>query len=149
MVTQLVSVRGRGKSTQIQTQICQAPKARSWPRHLAVSAGSAGVVLDRESHRDSFLVKKTNFKNHRFLYCLKLTLTTAGKAYIKESSYPFSLEQEKKKSNECYFILVHLRINCVRKAGSIFCCQRQVPEAALQCSNTDTLWPSEPSQSPP
>lgn len=54
------------------------------------------------------------------------------------------MEQEKKKSpNECYFILVHL--SYVKKAGSISCCQRQGPEASLQCSNTDTQWPSQPS----
>lgn len=53
-----------------------------------------------------------------------------------------------KKSNEYYFFLVHRRISCARKAGSIFCCQRQVPETWLQCSNTDTLWPSKPSLGP-
>ena len=79
---------------------------------------------------------------------LNLTLTAAEKVHIEEFLSLF-FGAEKKKSNECYFILAHLRVSWVRKAGSISCCQRQVPETSLQCSNSDTMWPSQVSPAPP
>lgn len=93
-----------------------APKPRIWPRPLAVSAGALGVVLGRQSHLDGFLMKKINFKNHRSLHRLKLNTHSSWKSiYQREFLFLLSGAEKKKKSNECYFILVHLRVSWVRK----------------------------------
>lgn len=64
--------------------------------------------------------KKSIFKSRCLFCCLKLTHT--AQQYIKENSYPFSLEQEKLKG-----MLFHpcAPERCVKEAGSISSCQGQ------------------------
>lgn len=102
----------RARGMSIWTQVCQAPKPRISPGHLAASAGSLSVVLGGQSCQEGSWWRKLFFKITvpSIVYNFPYTQLSWESTYLytKESLYPFSGAD--KTSHKCYFILVHLRI---------------------------------------